>query len=318
MSPKRRLGKKLIKAFLPIVLTIVLAVGISLGLIVYGVTRPPRSPYLVTKESFSQISGQASKVTDQFWMNRDGTQARGWLLRGFEGAPGVILLHRYGTDRSWLFNLGVKLNETTNFSILWPDLRGHGLDPPVKWTSFGVREGDDVLAAVDFLRSVKTSKGEQYVSDKLGIYGVELGAFAALKGAQSQSNIHALVLDSVPDSSDDLVQSAVKADIGVSHELIERLVRQGLRAYFLGNFQNTNACEVANSFTNRRILLLSGPEVTDLRDSTNALSKCFQASVNLEMTTDLPLTGYNLPSATGEQGERYDRRVIDFFDKHLR
>jgi len=30
------------------------------------------------------------------------------------------------------------------------------------------------------------------------------------------------------------------------------------------------------------------------------------------------LTGLDLPSATGEQGEGYDRLVIDFFDKHLR
>jgi hypothetical protein len=30
------------------------------------------------------------------------------------------------------------------------------------------------------------------------------------------------------------------------------------------------------------------------------------------------LTGANLPNATGEQEEAYDRPVIDFFDKALR
>jgi len=38
----------------------------------------------------------------------------------------------------------------------------------------------------------------------------------------------------------------------------------------------------------------------------------------VEIRTDLPLTGLSLPSATGEQGEGYDRIVIDFFDKYLR
>jgi len=33
----------------------------------------------------------------------------GWLLRGSEGAPAVIFLHRYGGDRSLLFNLGMKV-----------------------------------------------------------------------------------------------------------------------------------------------------------------------------------------------------------------
>jgi pimeloyl-ACP methyl ester carboxylesterase len=318
MSPRRRFGKKLFKSLLPIVMTVVLAAGISLGLVVYGVTRPPRNAYLVTKDSFSQISSQASKVSDQSWPNRDGTQARGWLLRGMEGAPAVVLLHRYGTDRSWLFNLGIKIHETTNFTILWPDLRGHGISPPVKWTTFGVHEGDDVLSAIDFLRTLKSAGGKELVGQHLGLYGVELGAFAALKGAQHEEDVKALVLDSIPRSSDELVQSAVKADLGLNNELILMVVRQGLRIYFLGDYYNVTACEVAASLKEKHILLLSGPEAHNLRDATTSLARCFQSSIEMETKTDLPLTGFNLPSATGELGEGYDRRVIDFFDRHLR
>jgi hypothetical protein len=36
------------------------------------------------------------------------------------------------------------------------------------------------------------------------------------------------------------------------------------------------------------------------------------------MRTDLPLSGFSLPSATGEQGEAYDRVVIEFFARNLR
>ncbi len=38
----------------------------------------------------------------------------------------------------------------------------------------------------------------------------------------------------------------------------------------------------------------------------------------VEIKTDLPLTAFNLPSATGEDGEGYDRQVIEFLDKNLR
>ena len=68
----------------------------------------------------------------------------------------------------------------------------------------------------------------------------------------------------------------------------------------------------------QHLLLLSGEDAGYLRESTVALEKCFQNTADLEVKTDLPLTGLNLPSATGEQGEGYDRRVIDFFDKNLR
>src|SRR5215211_7236266 len=150
MPPRRRIGKRLVKSFLPIVLVIVLAIVGALSFIVYCVSRPTRRPYVVTPESFSRISGRAIKVTDETWTNVDGRNARGWLLKGAEGAPAVVLLHRYGGDRSWLFNLGVKINETTNFTVLWPDLRGHGENPPVKWSSLGAGESDDLSNAFHY------------------------------------------------------------------------------------------------------------------------------------------------------------------------
>ncbi len=317
MPRRRRLGKKLFKSLLPIFGLVVLAAVISLVLIVYGITRPPRRGYLVTPKSFQQISGPALTVSDETWRNRDGSQARGWLLKGGEGAPAVVLLHRYGVDRSWLFNLGVKLNEATNVTVLWPDLRGHGIDPPVKWTSFGVREGDDVLAALDFLRTLKIEGGKPLVGQHVGFYGVELGALAALEAAQNHSEVTTLVLDSVPLSSDDLLRAAVKEDLGLNNSLVHYLVRNALRVYFLGQYYNITVCEIAASLKDRRIVLLSGPEAESLRESTLALAQCFPSSLHVEIKTDLPLTGYKLASATGEQGEAYDRRVIDFFDRNL-
>ena len=140
MPPRRRFGKRLFKSLLPIALVIVLAVVGALSFVVYCVSRPEKRPYVVTPESFSRISGRAVKVTDVTWTNADGRNARGWLLKGAEGAPAVVVVHRYGGDRSWLFNLGVKINDTTNYTILWPDLRGHGENPPISWTALGGRE----------------------------------------------------------------------------------------------------------------------------------------------------------------------------------
>src|SRR6185503_10293990 len=157
MATRRRFGKRLSRLLLPILLLLVGALVVALVAIVYEITIPPRRSYLVTPQTFSTISGSGRglKVTEETWRNRDGTSARGWLLRGAEGAPALVLLHRYGGDRSLLLNLGMKVSEATSCTILWPDLRGHGLNPPVQWTSFGPRESDDLLAALDFLRSLK-------------------------------------------------------------------------------------------------------------------------------------------------------------------
>ena len=318
MPPRRRIGKRLVKSLLPIVFVIVLVVVGALSFIVYCVSRPAKHAYVVTPESFSRISGRAIKVTDETWTNLDGGQARGWLLKGAEGAPAVVLLHRYGGDRSWLFNLGVKINETTNCTILWPDLRGHGENPLVKWSSLGVREGDDVLAALKYLRSLKAENQKALIGESFGIYGVELGAYSALKAARTESQIKVLVLDSVGRSPDELLSTAVTSCVGMENSLVQYLSRVAMKFYLLGSYDNADACEIAASIRDQRVLLLSGAEAGKLRDATASLQRCFPNPGNVETRTDLPLSGFSLPSATGEQGEAYDRVVIEFFARNLR
>ena len=318
MATRRRLGKKFFRLLLPILLILAVALLVVLVLIVLGITRPPRRSHLVTPQTFSQISGtaRALKVTEENWTNRDGTSARGWLLRGVEGEPAVILLHRYGGDRSLLFNLGMKVNEATGCTILWPDLRGHGMTPSVNWTSFGSRESDDVLAALDFLRGLK-SDSRQLIGDSFGIYGVEIGAYAALRAAVKDERIQALVLDSVPRSQNELVEGTVRGYAGVNTKALLVPARLATQVYLLRQYDNQNSCQLAAALGTRKVLLLAGDDDGYLRDSTKSLATCFPNPANLETKTDLRLTGFTLPSATGEQGESYDRPVIDFFVKNL-
>src|ERR1043166_7234989 len=277
MSPRRRAGRKILAAFLPIILIFLLALAALTGWLVYGVTHPPRRAYLVTPEKFASLSDRGLKATEETWANRDGTRARGWLVRGAEGAPAVVLLHRYGADRSWLLNLGVKLNETTNMTVLLPDLRGHGEQPPVLSTSLGTLEADDVLAALDFLRGLKTPQGRALVGDSVGLYGVELGAYAALEAARSDKGVRALALDSVPDNPDMILASAVK----------DR-ARLGTRLSFPGHYKNDSSCPLAESLGDRRALLLSGDDAGPLRLTTEALERCFPSTATVEPQPDLP------------------------------
>jgi len=318
MSSWPRLIVRSIKAFLPIVLVVLVAwAGVTFW-IVRTITRPPRAPYLVTPKTFSQYTGPVLNAADVTWPNHDGTSARGWLIQGAEGAPAVILLHGYGADRSWLLNLAVKLNETTKFTVLWPDLRGHGENPLVPSTMFGMIEGDDTIAAIEYLHTLKTPTGKTQVAGPIGIYGTELGAYAALDAARRSPDARAIALDSVPSTPDDLIRSATttSARAGIFNSVLQRMARLGIKIYLRGKDQATPSCELARSLGERRVLLLTGPEGDPWRTSTMDLAKCFNG--NPEMKKDLPLTGTNLPNATGEQEETYDRPVIEFFDKALR
>ncbi len=314
--PRRKLVKRVIKSFLPIILVVVVAFAAVTVWIVHGITRPPRQAYLVTPQTFSRVTGPMLKASEATWRNHDGTQARGWLIRGAEGSPAVIMLHRYGADRSWLLNIAVKLNETTNFTVLWPDLRGHGEDPPVNRTLFGAVEGDDTTAAIDYLHTLKTTGGKPQVAGPIGVYGIELGAYIALDAARRYPEIRALALDSAPASPDDVVRAATSGRAGMNSSVLQRLASWGLKIYSLGKYQTTPSCEIARALHEERVLLLTGSEGDPWRLSTLELARCFDGSVAIKK--DLPVTGVSLPSATGEQEETYDRPVIEFFDKALR
>lgn len=314
MASRRRLIRSLARTFLPIVLVLVIFVCAVTGWIVYGISHPTPTPYLITPQTFP--SGPIAKASDATWANHDGTQARGWLIKGDEGAPAVILLHRYGADRSSLLNLAVKLNESTGFTVLWPDLRGHGLNPAVNWTLFGVIEGDDVTAAIDYLHTLKTPAGQPHIG-LIGIYGVELGAYAALDAAKRYPEVRALALDSAPGSPDDLVRSATSQRTAMSNALFQKLGCWGVRAYAWGKYQSTPSCELARALRNVKVQLLTGPSNDPWRASTLELANCFSGGA-VEVKKDLQLTGISLNAATGEQEEAYDRPVIEFFKNALK
>jgi len=298
-------------------LLVLAVVGLTAWL-VYSATRPPQRAHLVTPEQFLRLSDRGLGATEETWANRDGTRARGWLVRGAEGSPAVLLLHAYGADRSWLLNLGVKINETTNMTVLLPDLRGHGENPPVAASAFGTAESEDALAAFDFLRALKTPQGRALVGGPVGVYGVEMGAYAALAAARQDKNARALILDSVPDDPDQILGSVVTDHTGIDNGALKMFARLGTRLYFAGHYKNESACTIAEALGDRQSLLLSGADAGELKVSTETLARCFPSRSNVETHTDLPLTGIKLASATPEQDEAYDRRVIEFFDRALR
>jgi hypothetical protein len=53
-------------------------------------------------------------------------------------------------------------------------------------TLFGAVEGDDATAAIDYLRTLKTPAGKQQIG-LVGIYGVEMGAYAGPRCSQALS-----------------------------------------------------------------------------------------------------------------------------------
>ena len=318
MAKTTRLIKSFYKLLFPVVVLLILALGASSVWLVHETAHPVTAAYLVTPEKYGQLSSRGAQVTDEKWPARDGSSIRGWLLRGAPNMPAVVLLHKYGADRSHVLNLGVKLNEATNFTVLMPDQRGHGQDPAVKYTSFGGCESDDTAAAIEFIRSLKTPEGFPLAGKDVGIYGLEMGSLAALSAAAKDQNIKALVLDSVPQNADSMLASAVDRRFPFASTITAKFAQLGTHPYFYeGCFSRDSACDLAKNISGRKVMLMAGVDAPAFQESTLKLSKCFPVDSLVETKTDLSPSGYSIINASIELSEAYDQRVIDFFKAAL-
>ncbi len=75
------------------------------------------------------------------------------------------------------------------FNVLMLDLRGHGQSSNAHVT-FGLREKNDVLGAVDWLRELGFKSG------KIGVLGISLGSASAIYATAEEPAIGAIVIDS--------------------------------------------------------------------------------------------------------------------------
>jgi len=318
MSSTTRLAKSLTRLVLPVILLCILALAGGSVWLVYSAARPLRNTYLVTPDKYGQLSTRAAQVTEETWTNRDGSSTRGWLLRGAEGAPAVILLHKFGADRSYTLNLGVKLNESTNFTVLMPDQRGHGENPSVKNASFGGCEAEDVTSAVEFVKDLRSNGPNKLVGGSLGIFGVEMGAMVALKAAAADKSIKAVALDSIPQDSDEVLKETVERRYPFASFATTKLAKLGTYFYYFdGCYRREPACDTAKQISDRNVMLLAGLDMQDYQDSTWKLSRCLASGNKTEVKTDLSPSGFSIQNASIEQSEAYDQRLIDFFRASL-
>ncbi len=123
----------------------------------------------------------------------DGVPLKGWLIRGRPDRPAVVLAHDLGSSKASLANLASVLMQD-GFTLLLPDFRGHG-ESGGERSTLGVDEKRDLLAAVTFLASLDDTGPRE-----VGVYGVGMGAHAAVLAAADEPRIQVLVLDGlVPD-----------------------------------------------------------------------------------------------------------------------
>ena len=249
---QRNIILRFASALLPAVAGVLVVVSLFAGYLVHLVTHPKRMPEEVTPQQYSVLTGSSIAWSEEQWANNDGTRAIGWLLRAQPGAPAIILNHGYGHNRSQLLDLGVKLRDA-GYHVLLPDLRGHGLSP-VKWTSLGEYEADDLLAAVTFLKEMKGGHGQPLVDQaRIGVYGVSLGGYAALAAAYRDPTICTVIADGAYRNPGILTRSLMGEMFSNAGTELDGFLRIGLKCYFFGKYEKVSLEEAVGKLSAQKV-----------------------------------------------------------------
>ncbi len=188
---------KLLTALLALAFFAVLATMAIAGFLVYRIVKPQRASTEINMASFPG----RPEVLD-FEVPGGIGKREGWFFPGLRGAPTVILCHGYESSRGELLTLESALQDH-QYNVFIFDFAAHGANTGI--STLGYREADEVRAAVDLL-AARTDLDPT----RFGLWGYNLGAYAALREAENDKRIRALVLDSVYDQPKQMVKAGVE------------------------------------------------------------------------------------------------------------
>jgi pimeloyl-ACP methyl ester carboxylesterase len=188
---------KLLTAVLALVFFAVLATLAIAGFLVYRIVKPQRTSSEINMQSFP---GRPDAM--QFAVPGAVGTREGWFFPGFRGASTIILCHGYGSSKGELLTL-VSALQDHQYNVFVFDFTAHGATNGI--TSFGYHEADEVRAAIDAVATRTDIDPNSF-----GLWGYNLGAYAALREAEADKRVRALVLDSVYDMPEQMVKVGVE------------------------------------------------------------------------------------------------------------
>lgn len=172
-------------------LFIFLAVATIAGYSLYQILNPPRSAANV---DISLLMGHPTI----YKFDVPGQGAReGWFFPGLLHAPTIILCHGYGSQRADVLTLTTALQEH-QFNVFLFDFTGHG--SVAGRTDLGFSETQQLLAAIRGL-----AQREDIDRTRFGVWGTDIGGYAAVSAASADARIEALAIDSIYDEPSDFL-----------------------------------------------------------------------------------------------------------------
>jgi uncharacterized protein len=206
---------KVLSGLLALFLFVFVSVGSVSGFLLYQILRPSRTPSTI------DLSVMMGRPTKFLFAVAGGPDREGWFFPGLRGAPTVIVCHGYLSQRGDVLTM-VSALQDHQFNVFLFDFTGHGTSPGV--TTLGYREAGELRSAIQAL-----SARDDVDPRHFGLWGVDMGGYAALEAATSDSRVAAFVVDDAYDDPRNMVQFEVKRSGLTVLPLVARFCDWGFR-----------------------------------------------------------------------------------------
>jgi pimeloyl-ACP methyl ester carboxylesterase len=286
---------KLFTAVVAVVFFTGLATLAIAGFLVYRIVKPNRTSTEINLQSFP---GRPDSV--QFQVPGAAGSREGWFFPGLRGAPTIILCHGYESSKGELLTL-VSALQDHQYNVFVFDFVGHGANPGT--TAFGYRETIELKAAMDTI-----AQRTDVDPDNFGVWGYNLGAYVALREAESDKRARALVLDSVYDEPREMVKVEMEKTGLAGFPL---MVRSAEASFDWLNYEHRQDPPLSSRLGNLAGVPKLFLQPADDRELAESTQKLFQKAPEPKELALLPHG--NFVSLGEDEKRMYENRVVNFF-----
>jgi len=281
-----------VTAILRIVLIVSALLIIASAWLFYISIRPPKMVSSITPRNLNMPYEQVSFTT------ADGLSLRGWfILSGKRAAKTLILLHGYPADKGNILPALAFLH--ADFNLLLFDFRYLG-ESDGSYSTAGAKEVEDLLAAIRFLKT----RG----IEEVGVWGFSMGGAVGLMTIDKAPEIRAVVSESSYASLTEMALQLFR--VPLLNYPIAYLIGFWAKLFLGIDVRDVSPAEKIRNTTVPILITHS---------STDAVIPFSQAKTLQGALINNPRAEFwfNDEFAHGQMGSDYQRRVRNFFQKHL-
>ncbi|MBS0298941.1 MAG: alpha/beta hydrolase [Proteobacteria bacterium] len=232
-----------------------------------------------------------------------GITVHGWLAHGKPGGGVVLLVHSMRSNRMEMLSRA-RFLKNQGFGVLFIDLQAHG-ETAGDHITFGLRESENVEAAVAYLRTT-------FPAERIGAIGTSLGA-AAIVLAKRNLKLDAVILESLHPTLEEAVNNRLKLHFGDYGSVLLPLVLWQL-SFYLDTPPDALSPIARINDLGSPVLFISG---TADAHTTQAETERLYAAARFpkELWIVPGARHFNMHTYAGKE---YEQRVRDFLFHYLR